>query len=459
MVQQFRLALALFALTLTPIVLQAETRSDIFDRMGVAQNAGYEDIDNYSLKTNTLEISTFEYFEKTASLQLENGTTVYVMRNVPPNEIQERQSGGDNGLSNMTADEMRLAAVHMEDAGRRMEDGMSSEIEGVGLPGGIGDMLMNPPEDQPWLSPNPRDMTSMYATMFNAAADGKDFQDAQDPVGDAERNAQSMAAIQDRTTIVGREAFKGIDAIQLAAVDLNYTVTEDGMTTTWNQVTMNVDANRYVPLLLTMEGVVNDGKESRPITVEREDMDYRNVPGCGDLYRPFKSVMRLGGALTPEQQAELAEASKQLEQLEAQMASMPANQRQMMENMMGPQLAMIKNMASGGGIEITSTITELRCNTGLPDPLEMATTMMGGVFTGGSAVAIPATGGGGAVNTEADLLKMIQGDLTRIGYEPGNTDGKLDKLTVVAISQFQASKGMEVTGQPSPQLAGILQAE
>lgn len=59
----------------------------------------------------------------------------------------------------------------------------------------------------------------------------------------------------------------------------------------------------------------------------------------------------------------------------------------------------------------------------------------------------------------ADLLKMIQISLTNIGYQPGNTDGNLDNLTIVAISQFQATRGIEVTGQASPQLAGILQAE
>ncbi|MBT7256151.1 MAG: peptidoglycan-binding protein, partial [Planctomycetaceae bacterium] len=198
--------------------------------------------------------------------------------------------------------------------------------------------------------------------------------------------------------------------------------------------------------------------ESRRITVEREDLDYRNVPGCGDMYRPFKSIMRLGGMMTSEQQAELAEASVQLEQLEAQMASMPASQRQMMESMLGPQLEMIKNMASGGGIEVVSTIAELRCNTGLPDPIEIANTMFGGAFMGGNVGAVETTTGGGAINTEEDLLKMIQIDLERLGYGPGNTDGVLDKATVVAITKFQASKGMEVTGQPSSQLAGILQA-
>jgi hypothetical protein len=221
---------------------------------------------------------------------------------------------------------------------------------------------------------------------------------------------------------------------------------------------MLVDANRFVPLLLTMDGVVTDGRESRPMTIEREDMEYRNVAGCGDMYRPFKSVMRLGGAMTPEQESELAEAGAQLAELEAQMANMPASQRQMMESMLGPQLEMIRNMASGGGIEIVSTITELRCNTGLPNPIEIAQTTFGGMFTGGGAAGSRATSGRSSIDTEADLLRMIQVDLEKLGYKPGNMDGVLDKPTIVAITKFQAGKGLAITGQPSPQLAGILSA-
>lgn len=453
----FRSVLTFTAVVLAPFTVLAQTVDEIFEGMIEAENAGYQAVDDYVLKTSTLGMTTFEYFEKTSSLTLENGQTVYIMRNVPPNEIQERQSEG-NPLSNASPAELRNAARMMDQAGRDMERGMMSEMEGVGLPGGLGNMLMNPPPDQPWLSPNPRDMTSMYATMLTAAADAKDQQARENPVRDAQQRAQDMAAIQAQTRITGRREFNGIDALEMTASDLNYTQTEDGQQVTWNSVKMLVDANRYVPLLFTMDGVISDGGESRPMTIEREDMDYRNVPGCGDMYRPFKSVMRLGGTMTPEQQAELAEASVKLEELEAQMASMPPSQRQMMESMMGPQLEMFRNMASGGGIEIESSIVELRCNTGLPDPVEIANTTFGGTFTGGSTAGVETADSGGIIDTNPDLLKMIQVDLVRLDYQPGNTDGVLDKLTVVAISQFQATRGMEVTGQPSPQLAGILSA-
>jgi hypothetical protein len=45
-----------------------------------------------------------------------------------------------------------------------------------------------------------------------------------------------------------------------------------------------------------------------------------------------------------------------------------------------------------------------------------------------------------------------------LGYDPGNTNGELTKTTVVAISKYQAGNGMEVTGEATPQLAGVLAA-
>ncbi len=58
-----------------------------------------------------------------------------------------------------------------------------------------------------------------------------------------------------------------------------------------------------------------------------------------------------------------------------------------------------------------------------------------------------------------DLTQMVQRHLQALGYDPGNTDGEMSLETTIAISQFQAEKGLEVTGEVSPQLAGILAAE
>jgi hypothetical protein len=69
------------------------------------------------------------------------------------------------------------------------------------------------------------------------------------------------------------------------------------------------------------------------------------------------------------------------------------------------------------------------------------------------------TGPSAADLASDDLTQMVQNYLQALGYDPGNTDGEISTETVIAISQFQAEKGLEVTGAVTPQLAGILAAE
>jgi peptidoglycan hydrolase-like protein with peptidoglycan-binding domain len=57
-----------------------------------------------------------------------------------------------------------------------------------------------------------------------------------------------------------------------------------------------------------------------------------------------------------------------------------------------------------------------------------------------------------------DLTKIIQQDLVTLGYDPGNTDGEATTQTIVAISKFQAENNLDVTGEASPQLAGVIRA-
>ncbi len=57
-----------------------------------------------------------------------------------------------------------------------------------------------------------------------------------------------------------------------------------------------------------------------------------------------------------------------------------------------------------------------------------------------------------------DLTEIVQKDLVALGYDPGNISGELSTDTIVAISKFQAENNIEVTGTPSPQLAGVIKA-
>ena len=58
-----------------------------------------------------------------------------------------------------------------------------------------------------------------------------------------------------------------------------------------------------------------------------------------------------------------------------------------------------------------------------------------------------------------ELTEIIQKDLVALGYDPGNIQGDMTTETVVAISRFQAENDLDVTGEASPQLAGIIKAK
>jgi putative peptidoglycan binding protein len=52
----------------------------------------------------------------------------------------------------------------------------------------------------------------------------------------------------------------------------------------------------------------------------------------------------------------------------------------------------------------------------------------------------------------ANLVYDTQVSLYRLGYNPGPPDGVYGQRTAEAISQYQSSYGLPVTGQPSPAL-------
>lgn len=90
-----------------------------------------------------------------------------------------------------------------------------------------------------------------------------------------------------------------------------------------------------------------------------------------------------------------------------------------------------------------------------------------GAAPGGGAPGSAAPGGGssgGAMPSREelysdDMAQMVQKHLQALGYDPGNVDGDVTTATIIAISEFQAEQGLKVTGEVSPQLAGVLSAE
>jgi hypothetical protein len=370
------------ALAVLPAGVFAETVNDIFDQMLEKETACLEDVDSLLVGTQTMGTAVLQYYEK-VPVKGENGETINVLRNVPPQEIQQRQSGGSNALGDADPAQLRDAAALLEQAGEKAELDMRAEMGNAGLPAGLEGLVTSASEEEPWLPTDPQNVTAMYAMMLRGAAQGKEEQAARDDVGaQAHQQAADKALIASKSRLVGRETVDGIEAKHVTAENLDQRQTlEDGKEFTLNSMNLWVDAQNDVPLKLQMDGEMSDGKEVRPIRIEREDKDYRHVEGCGCLYRPFLSVMKISGIMDEKQKAQMQEAQAKMADFDKQLAQMPAAQRDMILRQMGPQMEMMKKMASGGGIEIESKVVELRCNTGMPSPLQMAqATMSGGML-------------------------------------------------------------------------------
>jgi len=379
--RKLTIAMGCLAFLALPAGAAAEIVEQVFDKMFEQEAAGLRDIDSMLLGTETMGMTQLEYYEKTSAVDV-NGETMYILRNVPPHEMEQRQSGG-NALAEATPGDLRRAADEIERQGARMEHEVKREINDAGLPALFGDMLMNPPEDEPWLSANPRHMGEMYGTMLRGAAEGKEEQAARD--AEAFDGMQDRARIASMTQWVGETIIDGRPAHHLVASDLNHRQVSDGVEFTLNTINMWVDANDYVPLRLKMDGILREGGESRPISIERHDQDYRRVPGCGSLNHPFRTVMTISGMMTAEQEAQMREAQVQMAEMEKQLQQMPAAQRDMVMRQMGPQMQMMKTMSAGGGMEVVSNVVELKCNVPMPSPQAMAQAMFGGGMAGQAA--------------------------------------------------------------------------
>lgn len=376
----------------------ADFKSEYFDKLIEKDIDRLESIDDVLMIKETMGLSRAEYYEKTASFELDNGERVLVLNHIPVTEIQRRQAA-DSPIANATPEQLESAAADIERIGREAEVSVQQEIQASGFPPGLANMLMNAGddprtpqnEDQIWMSANPTDVGRMYGMALRGAAEGKRLEEQMD--------AEERAAFNERRQIatlmehMGSITHNGRSAHSFAAYNVNRTQVADGMTMTIDSIEFIGDAEHYVPLMIRMEGEMNDGSETRPIRIEQEQRDYRTVDGCGAMYQPFQSVMRISGMMTPEQEAEMAEAQAQLAEFEKQMAQMPKAQRDMIMRQMGPQMEMMENMTRTGGIEIVENVLDMRCNGGMPDPLQLAQVTMGGGMMANM-------GGGGAPNRE-----------------------------------------------------------
>ena len=205
---------------------------------------------------------------------------------------------------------------------------------------------------------------------------------------------------------------------------------------TINEMETRIAIDALVQTQLSMIGTMEQDGQTRDVRFDTEWGDFRPVAGTA-LYEPYRQKMGVNGMLSDAERAQMAEAQEQLAEYETQLAAMPADQRAMMERMIGPQLGQIRNMVQGDGFSMEMVTTSIDVSPSLLDPKNNLGTLAGD-------------------DQQSLIIKQVQKDLDVLGYEPGPMSGDLTPETVAAIKAFEADNGMPVTGQATMTLANAL---
>lgn len=439
-VPPLRLAGALLVLgACVPAGAVAQSASGLLDKMLALQSARAKGVSDYAMDVTTMGNDTTLFYER-VSTRAPDGQPIETFRLVSFDELQRRQMAGQG----MSPEAWQAYSEGLRQTGSAMEGEIEKGMAEAGLPSGTLDAMGAGAEAEPWASPNPGTMMGAMADFAEAAGEASAGSSAGD---DDSAIAKSISLFRKRAKIVGKESVGKRRAIHARAEGLNLVEKPNDTELVIDSISLWVDAEKYVPLKLRLEGVAEQETASRDVFIERLDQDYRTVPGS-QLYMPYRTTVRMHGVFGADQQEQMEEARRQLAELDKQLAEMSPEERARFESMAGSQIERLRTMVHSGEMSLATTVRAIRINTGLsgafPAPGEAK-----------PAASNAPTGTGTALSADS-LVQSIQRDLVALGYDPGNTEGHVSTETIVAISKFQADNGLEVTGEATPQLAGIL---
>lgn len=385
------------AVAAPPPALAVDAAS-IGQKMRALQIQRWKGVNSYLVVQEVMGTTTLMLFERDVVTDAD-GDEVPAFRLVPMQEIEKRRQAG-SGVGELGPEELEALADGYRMTGDAAADEVEDGLAEAGLPRG----MLSAPGSDPWATTDIRVMMGGMADTADAMAEGQRQAAQEEPA----RVGPDLTMVR-RFELVGSEPVDGRPAFHLVADDLGHAErTGGGEQMTMDRTEVWIDEQEYVPLRFLAHGTVTNDGETRPVTLERISSDYRRVPNS-DMYESYAQVMRIQGQLDPEQQKQMQEAEAQMEQLETQLASMPEAQRQMIMARMGPQLEMMRSMASGQGLEFRTTIQRIEVNpTEIPD---VAAAMLpfsprgssGAMPSRGEVPAAPETSPGTSATAPADV--------------------------------------------------------
>ena len=341
------------ALASLPTTAFSQDARTIFETAQAKQLDRWGGVDVYVVTQTIVGNSVQTYFQR-AEFEDEAGNTQTAF--LPASDAAVR-SGQCLGAQTMTPEAMEAYAAGSEMAGAALGSEVENGLEEAGLPRN----LFSGMGSDGTVRADPSAMMGNNAAFMRAMAQAQREEAARDPAAEAEQSANQMADFVEKAKLVGTESMDGRKSYHLQVADVDQLQEANGNEYKMDTLNIWIDAEHYVPLRMKVDGTLTADGETKPMTLETIQSDYRTVPDSR-MYESYKQVMKISGMMDPEQEAQMAEAAAKMAELEAQMASMPAAQRKMMESMIGPQLEMMKNMSSGGGFQTEVVTTSITIN-------------------------------------------------------------------------------------------------
>ena len=353
----------------------AEDAQSIMAKVGAKQLERWAGVDRYAVDQSVMGNRATLVYER-VDVQAADGRTYPTFRSSP---LAAVAGGNGSGVDSRTL--MTEQARGMEMVGAGMSAEVEKGLEQAGLPPG----LLKGMGGDPWVSPDPGTMLSGMAPVVREMAGAEDALRA-DIDRDTTRDVNEMAAFAAAARLVGTETVAGRRAFHLRAEGMNRRQEVDGQTMVLNDASLWIDAQEYVPLRSKVDGIATAEGQSRPITIGQVYADYRSVAGSR-MYQSHRQSMSMAGVMSPAEQQEMRDASKQLDDLDSQLAQMPEGQRQMLMKQMGPQLETMRKMAAGEGVQVETIVHQIVVN---PDPAALQRMQSASLPGTGRALAIPA---------------------------------------------------------------------
>jgi len=235
-------------------------------------------------------------------------------------------------------------------------------------------------------------LTGQIAGFFSAGAQAFQGDDgraeAADEIADMEVFAQRARMVGTEQVVATTEEKSGSqikhEAYHIMADDLTDVQLDqpgDGGKFTINRIDLWIDTQQMVPLMLKIAGEMERDGEVTPLIITKLDLDYKRV---GSLYESHTKVHRLSGiykAMSKKEQKEMEKAKAEFQQAKKQLASLPPDQKAMVEKMIGDKMDQVMKMLEEDNIESIMDVVSIAINEGPPTTYGMGTANSEAVLT------------------------------------------------------------------------------